>query len=77
MNMQITKIGRKACLLLRGDRLVFEENNLMLKQRLLDGIALLRAQGAGQVNAVNLGAKGRANRGNGQARGLSLYQRAD
>ena len=75
--MQIAKVGGKTCLLLGCNRLIPEEHHMMRQQRLLDGITVLKTQGLSQVNAVNLGAKGRANRGNGQAHDLSLYQRAD
>jgi hypothetical protein len=77
MDMQVAKMGGKTGLLLRGDRLVLEEHHMMLKQGLLNGIAVLKAQRLSQVDTLNLGAQGRANRGNGQAHDLSLNQRAD
>ncbi|MOA55321.1 hypothetical protein D3C78_1790950 [compost metagenome] len=60
VNVQVAEIRREACLLLRRDRLVTEEQDLMLEQGLLDGIALLRVQRLADVDAADLRAEGGA-----------------
>ncbi len=39
VDVQVAEAGGKTCLLLRVDRLVAEEQHLVLQQRLLDGVA--------------------------------------
>ena len=60
VNMQVTKIGREACLLLRRDGLVAEEQHRVGKQRLFDGVALFNIQRLGDIDATDLGAQGGA-----------------
>ncbi|MNO08095.1 hypothetical protein D3C81_2305820 [compost metagenome] len=58
MNVQVSEIGSEARLLLRCDRLVTEEQHLMLEQGLLDGVALFQVQRLADIDAADLGAEG-------------------
>ena len=60
VNVQVAEIGGESRLLLRRDRLVTEEQHLMLEQRLLDGVALFQVQRLADVDAADLCAEGRA-----------------
>ena len=60
VNMQVAEIGGESRLLLRRDRLVAEEQHLMLEQRLLDGVALFQVQRLADVDAADLRAEGGA-----------------
>jgi len=75
VDMQVAEAGGETRLLLRVERLVAEEQYLMLEQRLLDGIALFGADVAADVHAADLCAERRAEGGNGQAH-VGLFNRA-
>ncbi|MNF72151.1 hypothetical protein D3C84_541210 [compost metagenome] len=60
MNVQVAEIGGESRLLLRRDRLVAEEQHLMLEQGLFDGIALFKVQRLADVDAADLCAEGGA-----------------
>ena len=75
MDVQVAKAGGKARLLGGGDGLVAEEQHLVTKQGVLDGIAHLVADVAGKVHAADLCAQRRAEWGNGQAH-VGLFRQA-
>jgi hypothetical protein len=60
VNVQVAEIGRETRLLLWRDRLVAEEQHLMLEQRLLDGVTLFQVQRLADVDAADLRAEGGA-----------------
>ncbi len=75
VDVQVAEARGKARLLLGCDRLVPEEQHLVLEQCLLDGVALLDGNLAADVHAADLGAEGRAEGGNGQAHVFSHSRR--
>ncbi|MNL31244.1 hypothetical protein D3C87_1530210 [compost metagenome] len=60
MNVQVAEIRGESRLLLWRDRLVAEEQHLMLEQGLFDGIALFKVQRLADVDATDLCAEGGA-----------------
>ncbi|MCY1455637.1 hypothetical protein D9M71_727820 [compost metagenome] len=67
--MQVAKARGKVSLLLWVDRLVTEEQHLMLEQGLLDAVALFVVDRAAEVDTADLCAECSAQRSNGQAHG--------
>ncbi|MNI81212.1 hypothetical protein D3C73_1378050 [compost metagenome] len=60
MNVQVAEIRGESRLLLWCDRLVAEEQHLMLEQGLFDGIALFNVQRLTDVDAADLCTEGGA-----------------
>ncbi|MCY1248630.1 hypothetical protein D9M72_620790 [compost metagenome] len=60
VNVQVAEIRGESRLLLRRDRLVAEEQHLMLEQGLLDSVALFRTQRLADVDAADLCTEGGA-----------------
>ncbi|MNP34392.1 hypothetical protein D3C76_1276760 [compost metagenome] len=69
VNMQVAKARGKVSLLLWVDRLVTEEQHLMLEQGLLDAVTLFVVDRAAEVDTADLCAECSAQRSNGQAHG--------
>jgi hypothetical protein len=74
MNVQLAEVSRKPALLLGGERLSAEEQNLVFDQQFTEALDRLLRQFFGEPDAIDNGSEGGGNALNGNGHGRRLLR---